>query len=182
MRVLKALLKTLVETLVFCFPRASISWRLYLLPSAAHYLLVDGIPFFTKHCMPCHLSPLSSPVLFSPIRAPSLSQNVFHAYISTCPIHTFISTCPACAPLDFRSDKYLGRLATGKIVSGVVEVGKPLKCLGRLGAARGGGGAERGGAPQKVAELFVTRGVTRESLGASSAAGAGDIVTVAGVE
>lgn len=49
-----------------------------------------------------------------------------------------------------------------------------VKTLGRLG------GGEQSG-PQKVAELFVTRGVTREPLGAG-AAGAGDIVTVAGVE
>lgn len=72
------------------------------------------------------------------------------------------------------SDKYLGRLATGKIVSGVVEVGMPVKTLGRLG-----GGEQTG--PYKVAELFVTRGVTREPLG-TSAAGAGDIITVAGAE
>ncbi|CAM9779199.1 unnamed protein product [Ectocarpus sp. 6 AP-2014] len=72
------------------------------------------------------------------------------------------------------SDKYLGRLATGKIVSGVVEVGKSVKTLGRLG------GGEQSG-PHKVAELFVTRGVTREPLGASSA-GAGDIITVAGAD
>ncbi|CAM9784053.1 unnamed protein product, partial [Ectocarpus sp. 4 AP-2014] len=72
------------------------------------------------------------------------------------------------------SDTYLGRLATGKIVSGVVEVGKSVKTLGRLG------GGEQSG-PHKVAELFVTRGVTREPLGASSA-GAGDIITVAGAD
>eukprot|EP00752_Nemacystus_decipiens_P013062 g11552.t1 len=72
------------------------------------------------------------------------------------------------------SDQYLGRLATGKIVSGVVEVGMPVKTLGRLG-----GGEQTG--PHKVAELFVTRGVTREPLGASSA-GAGDIITVAGAD
>lgn len=75
-----------------------------------------------------------------------------------------------------RSDKYLGRLATGKIVSGIVEVGKSLKCLDRMG----GGDVGKGAPPQKVAELFVTRGVTREPL--ESSAGAGDIVTVAGVE
>lgn len=72
------------------------------------------------------------------------------------------------------SDKYLGRLATGKIMAGVVEVGMSVKTLGRLG-----GGEQTG--PHKVAELFVTRGVTREPLGASSA-GAGDIITVAGAE
>lgn len=72
------------------------------------------------------------------------------------------------------SDTYLGRLATGKIVSGVVEVGKSVKTLGRLG------GGEQSG-PHKVTELFVTRGVTREPLGASTA-GAGDIITVAGAE
>ncbi|CAM9836159.1 unnamed protein product [Pylaiella littoralis] len=72
------------------------------------------------------------------------------------------------------SDKYLGRLATGKIVSGVVEVGMPVKTLGRLG-----GGEQTG--PHKVAELFVTRGVTREPLG-TSAAGAGDIITLAGAD
>lgn len=72
------------------------------------------------------------------------------------------------------SDQYLGRLATGKIVSGVVVVGMPVKTLGRLG-----GGEQTG--PHKVGELFVTRGVTREPLGATSA-GAGDIVTVAGAE
>lgn len=72
------------------------------------------------------------------------------------------------------SDKYLGRLATGKIMSGVVEVGMPVKTLGRLG-----GGEQTG--PHKVAELFVTRGVTREPLG-TSAAGAGDIITLAGAE
>lgn len=81
--------------------------------------------------------------------------------------------CPVCVP---RSDKYLGRLATGKIVSGIVEVGKSLKCLGRMGSTDG----QKEAPPQKVSELFVTRGVTREPL--RSSAGAGDIVTVAGVE
>lgn len=82
----------------------------------------------------------------------------------------------------------MGRLATGKIVSGVVEVGKLLKTLDRLGAGASGDAAEgsAGGAGgvvpggEKVGGIFVTRGVTREPLGAA-AAGAGDIVTVAGV-
>lgn len=67
----------------------------------------------------------------------------------------------------------------GKIVSGTVEVGKLLKTLDRLGA-QGAPQEQTSSSPQKVLGLFVTRGVTRESLGAV-AAGAGDIVTVAGV-
>lgn len=68
-----------------------------------------------------------------------------------------------------------------------MEVGKLLKTLDRMGAADGDGGGGGGGVveqkaqpAEKVGGLFATRGVTREPLGAA-AAGAGDIVTVAGV-
>ncbi|CAM9365754.1 unnamed protein product [Phaeothamnion confervicola] len=90
------------------------------------------------------------------------------------------------------SDQYLGPLATGKIVSGFVEPGKGVKVLqrtGRAGGGSGGGGAgtaaaaaaaaAASGEPFKVTSVFITRGQVREPLG--SAAGAGDIVTIAGV-
>lgn len=67
-----------------------------------------------------------------------------------------------------------------------MEVGKLLKTLARQGSEGGpGGDGAAGGGPKnavaaKVGGLFVTRGVTREPLGAP-AAGAGDIITVAGI-
>ncbi|CAN0406157.1 unnamed protein product [Discosporangium mesarthrocarpum] len=70
------------------------------------------------------------------------------------------------------SDPYLGQLATGKVVSGVVEMGMLLKTLSRTG-----GGAQSG--PHKVGGVFVTNGIAREPLEGGSG-GAGDIITLAG--
>lgn len=68
-------------------------------------------------------------------------------------------------------DTFLGPMATGRIESGSVEIGRLCRFLTRDGAAKG--------EPARVTQIFVTRGTTREPLG--GAAGAGDIVTVCGI-
>jgi GTP-binding protein len=70
------------------------------------------------------------------------------------------------------SDTFLGPLVTGRIESGTVEVGQMARCLSR-------GTSKQAGDAAKVTQVFVTRGLTKEPLG--RAAGAGDIVTVAGI-
>ncbi|KAG5176697.1 MBipA, mitochondrial GTPase [Tribonema minus] len=69
------------------------------------------------------------------------------------------------------ADNFLGPLTTGKVESGVLRVGAMARWLARDGQSQG--------APAKVAQVFVTRGTTREPL--IGAAGAGDIVTIAGI-
>ena len=69
------------------------------------------------------------------------------------------------------TDSYVGRLATGKVESGVVEIGAAVRVLRRDGSQ---------GETGKVTHLYGTRGVQRVDLGGS--AGAGDIVTIAGVD
>jgi GTP-binding protein len=69
------------------------------------------------------------------------------------------------------TDTFLGALTTGIIESGTVEVGTMAKWLSRDGTASG--------EPARVGQVFITRGTTKEPLGC--VAGAGDIVTVAGI-
>eukprot|EP00968_Pinguiococcus_pyrenoidosus_P011986 scaffold1014_cov260-Pinguiococcus_pyrenoidosus.AAC.11 len=69
------------------------------------------------------------------------------------------------------TDSYVGRLATGKIEAGVMSIGTDIRVLQQDGTP---------GASGRVTAVYGTRGVERVAL--EGPAGAGDIVTVAGVD
>ena len=71
-----------------------------------------------------------------------------------------------------QTDSYVGRLCLGKVHSGTVKVGEPVRALSR---------EEEGKVLQdgKVTKLFCQRGMTKEEIAEASA---GDIVWIAGVE
>jgi GTP-binding protein len=73
-------------------------------------------------------------------------------------------------------DAFVGRLVTGRVASGSVEVGDRVKAMRRGGddASDGAGDRESG----RVTKLFTSRGGAREPLRRASA---GDIVSVAGL-
>ena len=78
-------------------------------------------------------------------------------------------------------DPFVGSLATGKIHSGTIGVGDMMKTLERGSSNNDDAGGANMEA-QKVVALFVNRGTTREPLSETERVGAGDIITVAGID
>lgn len=66
-------------------------------------------------------------------------------------------------------DPFLGRIATGKVFSGIAKVGDTVHVVSRDGVRRDNG---------KITKIMASRGLKREDLNAASA---GDIVSLAGV-
>ena len=67
-------------------------------------------------------------------------------------------------------DPYLGRLVTGRVSSGDVKIGDPIRVINVNNEEKSAG---------KVTQLYVTAGIQKTAVESASA---GDIVTVAGVD
>ena len=84
-------------------------------------------------------------------------------------------------------DPYVGSLATGKIHSGTIGVGDMMRTLERGTTSLSATDNENDNnnnnkSTSKVVALFVNRGTTREQLKDTDRVGAGDIITVAGID